>query len=58
MDFDIKKRLQNYSRVLKIAKKPDLEEFSDSVKICFVGLVVVGIIGFLVYILSIATPLG
>ena len=58
MNFNIKQTIRNYIRVLKIAKKPNFKEFSDSAKICFVGLFVVGIIGFLIYLISITTPIG
>lgn len=57
MNFNIKEKIQNYIRVLRIAKKPDFEEFSDSARICFIGIVVVGVIGFIVYLVSIAAPL-
>ena len=58
MELNIKKTLRNYMRVLKIAKKPNFAEFSASAKICVVGLIVVGLIGFVIYLISIATPLG
>ena len=54
MKFNIKETIQNYIRVLRIAKKPNFEDFSDSAKICFIGIVVVGIIGFIVYLISIS----
>ena len=52
MKLDIIGKLKNYSRVLKVAKKPSFSEFSESAKICFVGLVIVGAIGFLIYLIS------
>lgn len=51
--FNIIEKLRNYSRVLKIARKPSFSEFSTSAKICLVGLIIVGAIGFLVYIVSV-----
>lgn len=53
MNLNIREKLRTYSRVLKVAKKPSLSEFSSSSKICMVGLLVVGIIGFLVYLVSV-----
>jgi protein transport protein SEC61 subunit gamma-like protein len=53
MKLDIIGKLRNYSRVLKVAKKPTFSEFSESAKICFVGLVIVGIMGFLIYLISV-----
>jgi len=53
MKFNIREKLRSYSRVLKIAKKPSFSDFSSSLKICLVGLIVVGVIGFLVYLISV-----
>ncbi len=52
MKFNIIETLKNYSRVLKIAKKPTVGEFSKSAKICTIGIAVVGVIGFMIYLLS------
>jgi protein transport protein SEC61 subunit gamma and related proteins len=54
MKLNLKESLANYARVLKIASKPDYEDFSESVKVCFIGIMVVGIIGFFVYMFSTA----
>ena len=53
MKLNIREKLRNYLRVLKIAKKPELSDYSSSMKICMLGLVVVGLIGFLVYLISV-----
>jgi protein translocase SEC61 complex gamma subunit len=53
MKLNIREKLRNYSRVLKVAKKPSFSELSSSSKICMVGLIVVGVIGFLVYLVSV-----
>jgi len=58
MNLNVMQTLRNYARVLKISKKPDFGEFSETAKICFAGLVVVGAIGFVVYLISVALPLG
>jgi len=58
MKLDIKNRIQNYMRVLKVAKKPSWNEFIESSKICLAGLIVVGLIGFIIYLLSIISPVG
>ncbi|MGC9059358.1 MAG: protein translocase SEC61 complex subunit gamma [Candidatus Aenigmatarchaeota archaeon] len=49
----IKETLESYKRVLFIAKKPDLEEFKKVSKICAIGMVILGFIGFLIYAFSI-----
>lgn len=38
-----------YGRVLKMARKPDNEEFNQVSKVTAVGILVVGLIGFLIY---------
>lgn len=53
LKLKIREKIKGYARVLKIAKKPDLGEFSESLKICLMGLAVVGIVGFIVYLISI-----
>jgi len=53
MNLKIKEILENYKRVLMIAKKPDKEEFILTAKICAIGIIGIGIIGFLIYLLSI-----
>ena len=37
-----------YNRVLKITKKPDMEEFQTIVKITGLGIIIIGFIGFLI----------
>lgn len=46
-------------RLLKLAKKPGKDELWLSIKICFLGILIVGAIGFIIYFLaSIIRPLG
>ena len=40
-----------YGRVLKMARKPTNEEYAKTSKITWVGIMVIGGIGFLVYLL-------
>ena len=49
----IKERLENYRRVLIIARKPNKDELINISKICAIGIGVVGIIGFVIYSFSI-----
>ena len=53
MKLKIRERLTNYHRVLKVAKKPSREDFTEALKICLMGLFVVGILGYSVYIVSV-----
>ena len=53
----IAETIRSYIRILKIAKKPSWEDFTDTARICLIGMSVVGIIGFVLYILFILVPL-
>ena len=46
----ISQKLEPYRRLLKLAKRPGRSELSLSIKICFIGVVVIGAIGFLIHI--------
>jgi len=48
--MDIASTLQKYWRVLQIARKPSKEEFLSSGKICSLGMVVIGAIGFVIFL--------
>lgn len=50
MKLDIKAKLNEYRRVLRIARKPNKDEFVASSKICALGMVVIGFIGFVIFI--------
>jgi protein transport protein SEC61 subunit gamma-like protein len=51
----IKKELKQYHRVLKITKKPDRDEFTMSAKVTGLGILLIGSIGFLIYLISTLT---
>jgi protein transport protein SEC61 subunit gamma-like protein len=53
MNLNIKEKLQNYKRILSIAKKPTGEEFKDTSRVCAVGIALIGIIGFVLYMIAI-----
>jgi protein translocase SEC61 complex gamma subunit len=53
LKLQIGERIKSYMRVLRIAKKSGFDEFSEELKICLVGLVVVGIVGFVIYLVSV-----
>lgn len=38
-----------YGRVLKMARKPDQDEFNQVAKVTAVGMIVIGALGFLIY---------
>ncbi|MBI2675352.1 MAG: protein translocase SEC61 complex subunit gamma [Candidatus Aenigmarchaeota archaeon] len=47
--LDIATKLREYRRVLQIARKPDKEEFLVSAKISSIGIIVIGGIGFIIF---------
>lgn len=49
--FDIKAKIREYRRVLQIARKPGKDEFISSSKICAIGILVIGLIGFSIFII-------
>ncbi|MEM4247688.1 MAG: protein translocase SEC61 complex subunit gamma [Candidatus Nanoarchaeia archaeon] len=44
----IKNKLNEYKRVLAITKKPDSEEYKAIVKASGIGLIVIGMLGFII----------
>ncbi len=48
--LNIKELLRKYRRVLQIARKPGKDEFVTSGKICALGILLIGFIGFVIFI--------
>jgi len=44
--------LSSTSRILKLAKKPGREELWLSVKICLLGVLVIGVLGYVIKLIS------
>jgi len=44
--------LQSASRLLKLAMKPGRSELWLSIKICFLGIIVLGVIGFVIKLIG------
>lgn len=44
--------LNSASRILKLAKKPGREELWLSIKICFLGVLVIGVLGYIIKLIS------
>jgi protein transport protein SEC61 subunit gamma-like protein len=53
---EIQEKLREYYTVLKMARKPDWEEFSTTTKVALAVMFAVGLIGFLIYILMEILP--
>ncbi len=47
-----RKSVKEYLAVLRVAKKPSLEDYKFMVKVCAIGLLLLGFLGFLIYIFS------
>jgi len=39
-------------KVLKLSRKPDFDELKLSIKICFLGMIAVGVFGFVIQLIS------
>ncbi|WP_135603817.1 protein translocase SEC61 complex subunit gamma [Methanococcoides sp. NM1] len=48
--------LKSYLRVLKLSKKPSREEFHMISKVAGAGILVIGFVGFIIYILLTELP--
>jgi protein transport protein SEC61 subunit gamma-like protein len=49
----IQKKLQEYFNVLKMTRKPDKEEFLTTTKVAVAVMFFVGVIGFLIYLITV-----
>lgn len=38
-----------YGRILKMARKPDMDEYKKTLTICILGILLIGGLGFLIY---------
>jgi len=52
MKFNLIEKLKNYIRVIKLNKTPSKDEFIETLRICFLGMLLLGMIGFVFYIIS------
>ncbi|MCQ5336783.1 MAG: protein translocase SEC61 complex subunit gamma [Candidatus Methanomethylicia archaeon] len=44
--------LRSIMRILRLSRKPDLEEFRLSLRICLLGIVIVGVFAFIIQLIS------
>lgn len=49
-------RLSEYIRILKLTRKPSREEFTVIAKVAGAGILLIGFIGFIIYILITVMP--
>ena len=50
-------KLSEYARILKLTRRPSREEFTMITKIAGAGILLIGLIGFLIYLLMTSMPL-
>jgi protein transport protein SEC61 subunit gamma-like protein len=56
MPMNIPLRLGEYTRVLKLTRKPTKEEFTIIAKVAGAGILLIGLIGFIIYLLITVMP--
>ena len=44
--------IKQSKRVLRVAKKPDREEFFDFFKVTAIGIAIIGVIGFIIVLIA------
>lgn len=49
----IKEKIDEYKRILLIAKKPSSFEFKTILKITGIGTIIIGVVGFIIKIISV-----
>ena len=52
MKINIKQGLKKYIRVLRVARKPTSKEIKTVLRICGIGFLIIGTIGFIFYLIS------
>ena len=51
--MNIKETLKKYVNILKIARKPTIQDLKKVLRTVFYGFIVIGFIGFIFYIISV-----
>ena len=54
--MEVPKDLSSYARVLKLASTPSTEEFSQVSLIAGAGIVLVGLLGFIIFVIMTFVP--
>lgn len=45
-------KIKEYLRVLKVSKKPERDELMSTLRICLIGIGLIGLLGFVFYLIS------
>jgi protein transport protein SEC61 subunit gamma-like protein len=51
MNLQILKTLKEYVRILKLTRRPSREEFTKISEVSAAGILIIGLVGFLIYLL-------
>jgi protein transport protein SEC61 subunit gamma-like protein len=52
----IQQKIGEYRRILTLTKRPTREEFSTIAKVAAIGIVIIGVAGFLIYLAMVQAP--
>lgn len=52
----IEQKIGEYRRILTLTKRPTREEFSTIAKVAAIGIVIIGVAGFLIYLAMVQAP--
>jgi len=52
----IERKLGEYRRILTLTRRPTREEFSTIAKVAAIGIVIIGVAGFLIYLAMVQAP--
>ncbi|MCK5699422.1 MAG: protein translocase SEC61 complex subunit gamma [Candidatus Aenigmarchaeota archaeon] len=52
MKLNLKSKIQEHMRVLKITKKPAKKEYSAAIKITGLGIILIGTIGLIIFMIA------
>jgi protein transport protein SEC61 subunit gamma-like protein len=50
--MNMKEKLGTYTRVLRLARKPDTKEYTQVAKVTGMGILLIGLVGFLIKLVS------
>jgi protein translocase SEC61 complex gamma subunit, archaeal and eukaryotic len=52
----IERKLSEYRRILTLTRRPTREEFSTIAKVAALGIIIIGVVGFLIYLAMVQVP--
>ncbi len=52
----IRRKLREYQRILTLTRRPTREEFSTIAKVAAIGIIIIGVAGFVIYLAMVQAP--